>query len=289
MRTISNYLPAISGIRPWIALLIVAQCFSARAADPEAGEEEKQQIERWMILYAEIAAEYKVTAIDPDQAELQLHPSPLLKYTNPVRERQQHGALFVWTRKGRPEVAGTLWSKVLPDPSRRRIATEFHSLSTEPIVASYRGEDTWHPRKAGVEFGLIPKAGLPANSAERRLTQMRALARKFVAEADDDQSRQLRLLPSPLFRYGGSDMEVLDGGLFTFVMGTDPELILSIEALPTSDGHRWHFAAARFTNAALELRHGSTTVWSCPTVNPTDRGGSYFYNPQVAVRNSRIE
>ncbi|MBC8354339.1 MAG: hypothetical protein H8E66_20280 [Planctomycetes bacterium] len=62
-------------------------------------------------------------------------------------------------------------------------------------------------------------------------------------------------------------------------MATDLELILLIQAQPTGSGHRWHFAATRFTNAALELRHTGTRVWNCPAVDPTDKTGPYFYDP----------
>ena len=37
-------------------------------------------------------------------------------------------------------------------------------------------------------------------------------------------------LSQPLYRYGGDDSGVLDGGLFVFVQGTDPEVFLLIEA-----------------------------------------------------------
>ena len=276
-------------LRLRIALLVVALCLLTQAADPESDGVEKRQIKRWMSLYTEMAAAYELTVTGEDRAELHFHRTPLLKYTNPVRQRQQHGALFLWTRSGRPEVVGTLWSKLLPDSSRRRIATEFHSLSNNRVVASHHGKDIWNPREPGVHFELVPDAAPPADTSKRRLIQLRMLAREFVAEIVDDQKRQLRLMSRPLYRYDSNDLDVLDGGLFTFVMATDPELILIFEARMTDDGHRWHFAAARFTNAALQLRHNDTKVWSCPTVDPSDRTGSYYYNPRVTVRGSLIE
>ncbi len=275
--------------RSRIVLLVVAFCQSVQAADPEPNEVEKRQIERWANLYAEIAGEHKLTVESEGRQELHFHAAPLLKYTNPVRQRQQHGALFLWTRAGRPQVVGTLWSKQLPDASRRRIATEFHSLSTDPVASSHHGKGVWHTRAAGLKFMMVPDAVPVAESPERRLLQLRRLAREFVGESIDEQKRQLRLLARPLYRYGGDDLDVLDGGLFTLVMATDPELILLIEARKADDGYRWHFAAARFTNAALRLRHHDKTVWSCPAVDPTDQNGTYYYNPQVMVRAAIIE
>jgi hypothetical protein len=243
-----------------------------------------------MSAYNEIASEFKLTVTGDDKTELSFHTEPLSKYTNSVRERQQHGAVFLWTREGRPAVVGTLRSKLLPDKSLRRIAVEFHSLSTESIVARHDDKDMWHPRLPGIGFRLIPDAAPPADSSEKRLLQLRTLARQFTAEIVDNQERQLRLLPRPLYRYSGNDAGVVDGSLFAFVMAGDPELFLLIEAHRTKEGdRRWQFAAARFTNAALELRHEDTLVWNRPTVTPTDRNGSYFYNPQMTVRKSVIE
>lgn len=278
-------------LNSWITLLALVTCHGLTlAADSAQGDEARIQTERWMNLYGKLAADHTISVVGDNKAVPRLHAAPLLKYTNPVRQRHQHGAVFVWILNGRPAVVGTLWSKQLPDPSRRRIATEFHSLSTRRVVANVRGKDVWTPQVPGLQFKLVPNAAPPDDAAKRRQAQMRTLAREFVVQAVDDQTRQLRLMPRPLHRYGGSDDALLDGALFTFVLATDPELMLLIEArAATEGGHRWHFAAARFTNTALELRYQDRHVWDCPAVDPTDRNGAYFYNPQVMIRDSIIK
>jgi hypothetical protein len=77
---------------------------------------------------------------------------------------------------------------------------------------------------------------------------MKALAREFAASMKDEQgeSYQLRLLTQPLVRYEPEGKQVLDGALFSFSLGTDPEVILLLEARAVKEGFQWHYACARF-------------------------------------------
>ena len=65
-----------------------------------------------------------------------------------------------------------------------------------------------------------------ADSAAVRLRHARAISRGFQIEKTDrdDVSRRLRLLAQPVFRYGDDASDVIDGMLFVFVQGTDPEV-----------------------------------------------------------------
>ncbi len=56
--------------------------------------------------------------------------------------------------------------------------------------------------------------------------------------------------------------QVQCGSLFVMCQGTDPELILSIEARKQDGELRWHYAAASFTDYALKLRLDDKEVWS---------------------------
>ena len=50
-------------------------------------------------------------------------------------------------------------------------------------------------------------------------------------KADSTDREELRLLPKPLYRYEPKAGPVIDGAVFAFVMGTDPESLLLIEAV----------------------------------------------------------
>ena len=112
----------------------------------------------------------------------------------------------------------------------------------------------------------IPGAPDPAATAPARLAQIRALAREFSGRSLSDAgvAWDLRLLPRPLHRYESTDPEVLDGAVFALVSnaGTDPEVILVVEARKTPEGARWVFGAARFSDMSLWLKHKDREVWS---------------------------
>jgi hypothetical protein len=262
-------------------------------------ESEKQQIKRWMEYYATEASEYAIFAGDADEQRLELHAKPIFQYTNPVRAGGQHGAMFVWVADGRPLVIGSLWSAI-PDqtPNQRLVTHEFHSLSGLPVRSEHaervgrRGKvPNWSVREAGVNFADVPLAPLPAKTPALRLAQMREIAGQFTAILADSATDQehLRLLPQPIHRYTSLSHAVFDGGLFAFVQGTDPELILLIEARQTTDGERWQFAAARFTNHPLQLRHKDQQVWTCPTAEVYIGTKPYFLYRGVANRGKVLE
>ena len=112
----------------------------------------------------------------------------------------------------------------------------------------------------------MPGAPAPAATAPLRLVQLRTVAREFSGRSLSarGQAWALRLLPQPLFRYESTDPEVIDGAVFALVSsaGTDPEVILLLEARRGADGPRWMFAAARFSDMDLWLEHKNQEVWS---------------------------
>jgi hypothetical protein len=73
---------------------------------------------------------------------------------------------------------------------------------------------------------------------------------------------ELRLMSRPLYEYSAVQ-EVLDGAIFAFVMGTDPELFLLIEARTINSTTAWYWAFARFTHIGITARHGNQTVFEC--------------------------
>jgi hypothetical protein len=94
---------------------------------------------------------------------------------------------------------------------------------------------------------------------------MRDLAREFSATTTlEGVEQELRLLTQPIHRNAKSVGEILDGALFTFVTGTDPELMMVIEARPVDGAEKpfWHYAPGRFTDLTLKLRHKGVELWT---------------------------
>jgi hypothetical protein len=99
---------------------------------------------------------------------------------------------------------------------------------------------------------------------------MRSLAERFRT-SDNFWHRgwsELRLLPTPVTRYGGPATRPLDGALFAFVHGTDPEVFLFIEAGGSGDELSYRYALAPMSAFALKGSYQGKAVWEVPDRMP---------------------
>lgn len=191
-----------------------------------------------------------------------------LRWANNSRGSED-GATLLFVSGGRPYAAACVY------PWSKRLEHDFESLSRRPIVARREGRVVWQPQEAGVSFADIPGAQAPGESPAVRLRQMKTLTERFSAvmlgwKVDNSDRENLRLLPRPLYRYEPEGGEVLDGAVFAFAMGTDPEVLLLLEAVDIGGTPRWQFAFARRTSGELEGRLDNKPVWTAkrfPTQN----------------------
>jgi hypothetical protein len=96
-----------------------------------------------------------------------------------------------------------------------------------------------------------------------------------VEATGEDQS--LRLLPKPLYRYESKDPALRDGALFAFVLGTDPEFFLLLEARTTPHGPRWQYSLARMNDDPLRVTFQGKVIWKVDKVNRRrDSRATYF-------------
>jgi hypothetical protein len=219
----------------------------ARKADDDAAREAIVRIARGYKLF-----------IGPDRRPLEMQPEPVLRWPNPTREVPE-GATFLWTLDGRPEAIGCVWKHGI-------LSHAFHSLSSSKLAAQHGDVTVWQPAKAGITLLDFPNAPQPADSAVKRLSQMKDLARRFSCRlaGKGAKGEELRLLPSPLYRYKTDRRDLIDGALFAYVQGTDPEVILVLEDRRTEEKERWQYALTRRSMLALEARLDGETVWSVP-------------------------
>jgi hypothetical protein len=223
----------------------------------------------------ESVAAYNVHPLASGSASFKLQAEPIFRLNNPV-SGVKDGAIFLWLNDlGRPEAA----VQVFRIPSGVWLH-EFTSLSTAPFVAEVGSVASWRPAKPGLEFKPVPDAPKPANTAEGRLRQMRALAEDFAAD-DHFESKawsKLRLLPKPLVRYGKAGAEVEDGALFGFVLGTDPEVFLMLESRPGKDGLEWQYAFAPMTCYQVKASWKGKETWALPLRYPANDPAGTFYD-----------
>lgn len=198
--------------------------------------------------------------LSPDfKAKLTVKPEPLLRFTNPVSGLQD-GGFFLWTSEaGRPMVGAQVFLT-----SEDLWIHEFQSLAPVPFRVTRKGAETWEPKRAGVEVKPVPGAPVPANNPVQRLVQMRDIAKRFTASDEFEgrpQSDELRLLTKPLARFGAENSETVDGALFAHAHGTDPELLIVLEALKSEGAYRWHYSLAPMTGYALKASLDDKPVW----------------------------
>src|SRR5262249_913971 len=233
--------------------------------DAKAPAAPQKKAKRLLALHIKDAEEYTIYRDADRREKLELRRKPVYDWTNVIRSGGQTGSVFIWTYKGRPEVVGSIFSNpVVEEPGMRVVHHEFHSLSTNLLVPARAALNEWRPR-AGVVLKPVPDAPRPADSVRQRTFQLRALSREFSARSIDygRENWVLRLLPNPLFRYESTDPGVLDGALFAFVTsaGTDPEVIIAIEARQTDDGYQWQYFVARFSDLDVFVKLKDEEVW----------------------------
>jgi hypothetical protein len=248
-------------------LLVCAALGQERpAAGADKASDAKTKSERLLELHTNDAASFSIYRDERRTQKLELQRTPIYRWTNPTRVGGQIGEVYVWTYRGRPEVVGSIFSHPTDDRLQRVICHELHSLSLAVLVVDREAAEKWVPQAPGVELKPVEGAPAPAATAPARFTQLRSLAREFSGRSLSDQGRawELRLLPQPLYRYESTDPDVIDGALFALVSsaGTDPEIMLLLEARKAETGLQWVYGAARFSDMDLWLKHKDQEVWS---------------------------
>jgi hypothetical protein len=233
----------------------------------EPPKDEKARAEAFLAFAKREAASYTIRLEGSDRP-LTFRPEPVLKWSNPVMGAV-YGDVFIWTADGRPEAVASIYRFYSGVPHRDN---EFHSLAVGKLSAERDGATVWTPSRAGLEFKPIPGAPAPADSAAVRLRQMRALAQEFTGRQTNRAGveRDMRLLAQPIYRYEDTKGDLVDGGLFAFVQGTDPEVFLLIEARrPRGGAPEWQFGATRMHGIDLRLAHRGRAIWGVPEIPPS--------------------
>ncbi|HEV3435991.1 MAG TPA: hypothetical protein VG122_01455 [Gemmata sp.] len=223
---------------------------------------------KMLPIYRKEIAEYSITVESAPKKDLELLKEPVHEWTNPVREgRLVEGVVFLWLRDGRPAALGGIFSHPAPGwEGGHKILHEFLALDRDKLVVSRpNGNNQWTPQE-GLARKELSDTASPAASREARLVQMRGLAKEFTGHIIDYEGKRvdLRLLPTPLYRYSEAKTGVVDGALFALVTteGTDPEVLLVLEAREVDGKTRWEYACGRFGVVSMYAQHKGKEVWS---------------------------
>ena len=201
---------------------------------------------------------------------------PLFRYSDSARTTTD-GTLWLWTQVERPVAALCLFND-----SREGFQWNYElvSLSDSALFVDGRPGWNWRPVVKPRSWILVSEPE-PAGSEPTRLLQMKTLLSQFRAEEDQDGDQsQLRLLPRPVYRYRCPDEKVEDGAMFLFAYGTNPEVLVQVEALAEAN-RSWRVAFARMSAAHLKVTRGDQTVWAAERPRQWNPQHEYFshYGP----------
>jgi len=270
----------------WIAtatalLATFAPCPLLRGQDPKpnAPDDPGGRLAEMGLVFERIRPRRdQAEALTP--AEKSLGPPP--RWNDPTR-RFSDGTLWAWGTKGRPLALVTV--ELYPTgPVGSYWSCELVSLTPGPLAAEFDGRflpfgamdqpaprttASWSPGASGMSWRPVPGAPVPAPDEAARLRQVRELAQRFTAHEvnlrkGQEQRYELRLLPRPVHRYTDPEADVLDGAMFLFASGTNPELALMLESRGRGTSATWSYGLARLSRAAPFVRYDGQDVWSQP-------------------------
>ena len=248
----------------------VAGAVNLAAFGQESAEDKAAAREARLEKMRQIAARFTVKAGEGEAVRtVPLRESPILRFNDPAREFHD-ATLWAWGDKGRPVC-------LLAIEQYKDSWFECISLTDEPLLAETK-ELKWQPKPPGIALQLFPDAPKPAKDAPRRLAQTKTLLGKLtVHEIGRTGSRyELRLMTTPLYRYADPEGDLLDGAIFAFAYGTNPELLAIIEARGPADAAKWHIAFARCGTAEPRVMLADMELFHLPYARQTKPTDAYW-------------
>lgn len=271
MRLLRHLCRSIVGISlsSAVAIVLFDPLREASRADDSQVESEKkpadvrrERFTNWMRTYAE---ETKVRLAAKDDGEEQLAelvPTPVFRYSD-EQQRIPDGTLWVWTHHARP----VAFQKVEGNNYGQKWTICFASLSEGLLNVGWPNNRNYATRKPGVTFSPFPGAEPPAANPRARTAQLKALKDRFAARLivnNDGNGAEARTMSKPLFEYSDPETKLPVGAIFGMSStGTNPDLLLLIEARGDSDGKlHWEYAYARMTANGVRLRLDDAEIWA---------------------------
>jgi hypothetical protein len=242
-----------------------------------------------------------VDSLEPEPSELRAKSAftfaskPLLRYSDPTRggggaRNEAAGNVLldagVWRlgTEGRPKALVT--AEVYQAPDRSHLMTfEFLSLTETRFSLKHKSEHVrWDPTGSALDLKEMPDAPKPAATAGARLAQMRQLARRFAAkERVNNVSIDCRLLTQPIDRYQSAAEKIVEGAIFAYANGTNPEVGVVFE----SDGDGWLYGIIRLTAAEASVTLDGRQVAAFEAFNPGGRTDGRYHNAGYRIHGGK--
>ncbi|TXT39022.1 MAG: hypothetical protein FD138_194 [Planctomycetota bacterium] len=255
--------------------LILAAMVGVALSDEKADEADRAaQLSRMK----NVAEKFEVeSALGAKPVVAKLKSNPLLKYNDSTR-RNHESTLWLWTERELP--CALMAVEFYPNsPRGPRWLFEIVSLSNSKIDVARGGDWKWQAKQPGVIRKPVPGDLTPAEKPSLRLSQARQIRQRFAAhEKEGTEGRlELRALSTPLYRYADEETGVIDGAVFAFANGTNPEVLLLLEAQRDAATKTaiWTYGFAQMTGAAVYASLDDREVWSQKEADPPAVRDSY--------------
>ncbi len=240
-------------------------------SDEVSAEDKAAEVHRWAD---RVADEIQIRPVNASTFGKRV-PGSLIRWSNPIAD-DVFGDCYLWTQDGKPSAFLSVYAFYDTVDNRR---LTFQSLSEKPLLAQRNESTIWKPELPGIQWLQTVRLPEPGQTPVIRTRQLKIIANSCVAkisERNDPSSfRQLRLLAKPLYRYTAASESILDGAVFAFVDGTDPELLLLIECVG-GDQPKIRIAPARQNHRRLLLYRNSNLIWEALQIAPP------FPNPKIS-------
>ncbi|HET6423142.1 MAG TPA: hypothetical protein VFG20_05625 [Planctomycetaceae bacterium] len=264
------------------AFIICTLSVLCRSADDDVASRQRLKLMESDI--AELAV--SSTSSVATRESLRFNSKPLLRYSDPTRGLTEANVLMdatVWRlgERGRPTGLVTL-ELYRSDATQGVLAYEFLSLSPDHLSMQHRMAPRikWDSTESALKLSPVPDAPKPAMVAGARLLQLRQLSKRFTVRERllNSEAIECRLLTQPIDRYESSEPEIMDGAIFAFANGTNPELGLIIEC----NRDQWSYGVVRLSAAETRAYLDGKEVAHCPLTNGVESTkGSYASNNRV--------
>jgi hypothetical protein len=211
-----------------------------------------------------------------DSAAVALQDEPLLHYTDPGGITTD-ATIWAWGKTGRPLALAAIFYEKLSS-GKEKWSCELTALADEEVRVESKTGWRWMPRNSDIEWQAAPGESEPGQTPRQRARQMNELARRFsVSETfSEERTDQLRLMPRALYRYADPEQGLMDGALYAFANGTNPEALLLVEARTAPERAVWHYGFARLGAAQLQATLDDKPVWRRPGIVRWNANEAYY-------------
>jgi hypothetical protein len=196
----------------------------------------------------------------------ELHPDPLIQYTDPPRAIEI-ATLWIWQEGGHPVALVKVEAHRQPEGAKWLYC--FTPFSTEPVGGKWPTDQLFKSSRSGLNWTTL-KDPAPNDKAAERLRQMKGLFARFSASTTDEvakQSYQLRALAKPLHEYTAPKQGVVQGILCGFVAnGTNPDVVVALEAVRPPDKPdatlTWRYGVVGMTAFGVKVKLDDQEVYT---------------------------